>query len=123
MTSNLGTGMVEKNTSAFRAWPGRRQRRYAQRLLEALKHQFRPEFLNRIDDIIVFNTLSREHLSKIVDIQLNAVARLFEARKMKPKSRRRLRTASSAKARSAFGARRCAAPYNGWCRTRGARTA
>jgi len=84
MTSNLGTGMVEKNTIGFsvHARDGANDET-RKRLLEALKHQFRPEFLNRIDDIIVFNTLSREHLSKIVDIQLNAVARLFEARKMK----------------------------------------
>jgi ATP-dependent Clp protease ATP-binding subunit ClpB len=84
MTSNLGTGMVEKNTIGFSVH-GRDAANddTRKRLLEALKHQFRPEFLNRIDDIIVFNTLSREHLSKIVDIQLNAVARLFEARKMK----------------------------------------
>jgi ATP-dependent Clp protease ATP-binding subunit ClpB len=84
MTSNLGTGMVEKNTIGFSVH-GRdaANDETRKRLLEALKHQFRPEFLNRIDDIIVFNALSREHLSKIVDIQLNAVARLFEARKMK----------------------------------------
>jgi ATP-dependent Clp protease ATP-binding subunit ClpA len=84
MTSNLGTGMVEKNTIGFSVH-GRdaANDETRKRLLEALKHQFRPEFLNRIDDIIVFNALSREHLTKIVDIQLTAVARLFEARKMK----------------------------------------
>jgi ATP-dependent Clp protease ATP-binding subunit ClpB len=84
MTSNLGTGMVEKNTIGFSVH-GRdgANDETRKRLMEALKHQFRPEFLNRIDDIIVFNALSREHLSQIVDIQLNAVARLFEARKMK----------------------------------------
>ena len=84
MTSNLGTGMVEKNTIGFSVHAkDAANDETRKRLLEALKHQFRPEFLNRIDDIIVFNTLSREHLSKIVDIQLNTVARLFEARKMK----------------------------------------
>ena len=40
------------------------------RLLDALRSTFRPEFLNRIDDIIVFNSLSREHLTMIIDIQL-----------------------------------------------------
>ena len=40
------------------------------RLLDALRQTFRPEFLNRVDDIIVFNTLSKEHLSVIIDLQL-----------------------------------------------------
>jgi ATP-dependent Clp protease ATP-binding subunit ClpA len=51
-----------------------------QRLLDALRHTFRPEFLNRVDDIIVFNSLSREHLRAIVDIQLAALARQLEER-------------------------------------------
>ena len=52
------------------------------RLLEALRQQFRPEFLNRVDDIIVFNTLTREHLGLIVDIQLGNVAELLKDRKI-----------------------------------------
>ncbi|MGB9456628.1 MAG: ATP-dependent chaperone ClpB [Bryobacteraceae bacterium] len=83
MTSNLGTSLVEKNTIGFSVHAkDAANEDTRKRLLEALKHQFRPEFLNRIDDIIVFNTLSREHLSKIVDIQLGNVARLLEERKM-----------------------------------------
>jgi ATP-dependent Clp protease ATP-binding subunit ClpB len=84
MTSNLGTGMLEKNTIGFSVH-GRdaAHEETRKRLMEALKHQFRPEFLNRIDDIIVFNSLSREHLSEIVGLQLNAVAKLLEGRKMK----------------------------------------
>jgi len=71
MTSNVGTGMVEKNTIGFsvHAKDGRNEDT-RKRLLDALRLQFRPEFLNRVDDIIVFNSLTREHLSKIVDIQL-----------------------------------------------------
>jgi len=83
MTSNLGTGMVEKNAIGFSVHARETaDDETRKRLLEALKHSFRPEFLNRIDDIIVFNTLSREHLSKIVDIQLHNVVRLLEERKM-----------------------------------------
>jgi len=48
-----------------------------------LRSQFRPEFLNRVDDIIVFNSLTREHLSKIVDIQLVNVGNLLKDRKIK----------------------------------------
>jgi ATP-dependent Clp protease ATP-binding subunit ClpB len=44
-------------------------------VLEALRQHFRPEFLNRIDDVVVFHALAREHLRAIVDIQL---ARLQE---------------------------------------------
>jgi ATP-dependent Clp protease ATP-binding subunit ClpB len=83
MTSNIGTGMVEKNTIGFSVH-GRDKRSEDTRkqLLDALRQQFRPEFLNRIDDIIVFNALTREHLGQIADIQLNNVARLLKDRKI-----------------------------------------
>jgi ATP-dependent Clp protease ATP-binding subunit ClpB len=84
MTSNIGTSVVERNTIGFSVHA--RDTRTAdtrKRLLDALKVQFRPEFLNRIDDIIVFNQLTREHLSQIVDIQIAAVARLLKDRKLK----------------------------------------
>src|SRR5690348_6099928 len=83
MTSNIGTGMVERNTIGFSVHgkdkPNDDKRK---RLLDALKLAFRPEFLNRVDDIIVFNTLTREHLSKIVDIQLANVSKLLKDRKL-----------------------------------------
>ena len=48
-------------------------------VLEALRQQFRPEFLNRVDETVVFHSLSREHLKSIVDIQLELLrARLAE---------------------------------------------
>jgi ATP-dependent Clp protease ATP-binding subunit ClpA len=84
MTSNIGTQMVEKNTIGFSALArDPRGEETRKRLLDALRHQFRPEFLNRIDDIIVFNTLSRENLSQIVDIQLGHVAKMLKDRKLK----------------------------------------
>jgi ATP-dependent Clp protease ATP-binding subunit ClpB len=84
MTSNVGTSMVEKNTIGFSALGKDKEgddRR--KRLLDALRHSFRPEFLNRIDDIIVFNTLSRDNLSRIVDIQLDNVSKMLKDRKLK----------------------------------------
>ncbi len=42
-------------------------------MMEALKRQFRPEFLNRIDDIISFNSLGREQIREIVEIQLGRI--------------------------------------------------
>ncbi len=58
MTSNLGTELARQ---------GRFDR---EELMALLRRSFRPEFLNRIDDIVVFNPLSREDIRKIVDIQL-----------------------------------------------------
>lgn len=83
MTSNVGTGMVEKNSIGFSVHAkngGNDDTR--KRLLEALRGQFRPEFLNRVDDVIVFNTLTREHLTHIVDIQIHNVAQLLRDRKL-----------------------------------------
>src|SRR5207248_6337157 len=52
-------------------------------LLDALRQTFRPEFLNRVDDIIVFNALSKEHLSVIIDLQLKRVEKLLADRGLK----------------------------------------
>jgi ATP-dependent Clp protease ATP-binding subunit ClpB len=83
MTSNIGTTMVEKNTIGFSVHArDSRSEETRKRLLEALRLHFRPEFLNRIDDIIVFNTLSRENLTRIVDIQLERVAGLLRDRRL-----------------------------------------
>jgi len=50
--------------------------------MDALRAHFPPEFLNRIDDVIVFHPLSREHLARIVEIQLRALMRRLEERKI-----------------------------------------
>ncbi len=84
MTSNIGTGMVEKNTFGFSVHARDKQNEDTRkRLLDTLRGAFRPEFLNRVDDIIVFNALSREHLSLIVDLQLDNVSKLLKDRKLK----------------------------------------
>ncbi len=54
-----------------------------QQVLAALRTQFRPEFLNRVDDIIIFHPLASEQLGKIVDIQLGAVAKRLEDRHLR----------------------------------------
>jgi ATP-dependent Clp protease ATP-binding subunit ClpB len=83
MTSNLGTGMVDKNTIGFSVHArDKRGEEVRKALLDKLRAAFRPEFLNRIDDIIVFNVLTREHLAEIVNIQLNAVVKMLKERKM-----------------------------------------
>jgi ATP-dependent Clp protease ATP-binding subunit ClpB len=83
MTSNVGTGMMEKNTLGFSVHASdKRTEDTRRRLLEELRKQFRPEFLNRVDDIIVFNSLTRENLRQIVDIQLSNVGKLLKDRKI-----------------------------------------
>ncbi len=52
------------------------------RVMETLRQHFRPEFLNRIDDIIMFHSLSRSDLARIVDIQLAHLRRLLAERKL-----------------------------------------
>jgi ATP-dependent Clp protease ATP-binding subunit ClpB len=81
MTSNVGAAMIEKNTIGFSVHArDKRTEDTRKRLLDALRGAFRPEFLNRVDDIIVFNALTREHLARIVDIQLSNVAKLLADR-------------------------------------------
>jgi ATP-dependent Clp protease ATP-binding subunit ClpB len=86
MTSNVGSGMIaEGNPIGFSV--NQRGKSAVEdvrkRLLDALRHTFRPEFLNRVDDIIVFNSLSKEHLSVIIDIQLKRVEKMLVTRGLK----------------------------------------
>ena len=74
MTSNLGTGDEGDSSFGFLrdATNGNTARRHAA-VEDALKRAFRPEFLNRIDEIIIFDTLSKEQIMEIVDIQVKEV--------------------------------------------------
>ncbi len=72
MTSNLGSHFLTGDMTEG----VRRQ------VTEALREHFRPEFLNRIDDIIFFHSLTREHLKEIVDVQLKGLMRRLEERKI-----------------------------------------
>jgi ATP-dependent Clp protease ATP-binding subunit ClpC len=75
MTSNVGAELIRKTGSlGFRSQ--KEEGTYQEmkdKLLEAVKHAFKPEFLNRIDDIIVFQQLAREDLVKIIDIEIGYV--------------------------------------------------
>ncbi|MEN6393287.1 MAG: AAA family ATPase [Anaerolineaceae bacterium] len=75
MTSNLGTEFVRKSGSlGFLGHSDEPEERQAQEKIEkALKSTFRPEFLNRIDEIITFSQLSREQMREIVDLQMKEV--------------------------------------------------
>jgi len=81
MTSNIGVAGAEAKRIGFAASsPGDSgYERMKQGLIEELKKTFRPEFINRLDDIIVFHKLSREHTREIVKLMLgNVIKRLGE---------------------------------------------
>jgi len=76
MTSNLGSELLAEREGVVDEGARRG-------VMEALRAHFRPEFLNRIDDILIFSGLSREHLTRIVDIQLERLSRLLSERKLR----------------------------------------
>ncbi|MDL1961014.1 MAG: AAA family ATPase, partial [Deltaproteobacteria bacterium] len=62
MTSNIGTDLIQEI---------RDPEEMEHRMMDALRLRFKPEFLNRVDDMITFHSLSKEHLRSIVDIQIS----------------------------------------------------
>jgi len=80
MTSNVGANLIRKESrmgfkpegmdAAVKDYEAMKER-----VTEELKRTFRPEFLNRVDEIIVFHTLSEEHMKQIVGLMLKSVAR------------------------------------------------
>ncbi len=87
MTSNVGS-------SALFDLAGSDPERARKEAMEALRQAFRPEFINRIDDIVLFNPLGKEQLNKIIDLELAKVMRLLAERKVRieltPAARERL---------------------------------
>jgi ATP-dependent Clp protease ATP-binding subunit ClpB len=82
MTSNIGGARIlETDPKLFTTPDGREALRDI--LQEELRSFLRPEFLNRIDDVILFRPLSREDLRGIVDIQLRRLEKLVEGRELK----------------------------------------
>jgi len=67
MTSNIGSHRILEYRGAFE---GTGYERMKEVVLEEMRRHFRPEFLNRVDEIVVFHALAEEHLKQIVDIQL-----------------------------------------------------
>jgi ATP-dependent Clp protease ATP-binding subunit ClpB len=77
MTSNIGSHRILEYRGEFDS-PGFERMKEA--VLEELQRHFRPEFLNRIDDIIVFHALTEEDLKKIIEIQLSGLRRRLAER-------------------------------------------
>ena len=75
MTSNIGSQYISENVGELNEGV-RRQ------VTEALRQHFRPEFLNRVDEIIFFHALGLEHMKQIIDIQLQGLLKRLEDRKI-----------------------------------------
>jgi ATP-dependent Clp protease ATP-binding subunit ClpB len=75
MTSNIGSEHLAAHAGAL-------EPRDREVVLESLHQHFRPEFLNRVDDVLVFGSLTREHLKKVVEIQLARLRKLLAERKL-----------------------------------------
>lgn len=85
MTSNVGADMIKRQTSI--GFNLKRDEQLEEKLaydemrkklMDALRRVFRPEFINRVDSVIVFRSLGKEDIKKIVDIELNKVAQRLE---------------------------------------------
>jgi len=75
MTSNIGTEYIQQVTE-------QNFERVREQVITELRRYFKPEFLNRVDDIIIFRSLTKEHIFKIIDIQLARIQKRLEERKL-----------------------------------------
>ena len=82
MTSNVGTAELARTEIGF-IGGGVQETDQSEQLLGELRRSFRPEFLNRVDEIIVFRALTKEQIGEIVEIQLQELEKRLEAQKIK----------------------------------------
>jgi len=80
MTSNVGSQHIHEYQQSVRS--PEQETSMRRKVEEELHRHFRPEFLNRIDDIIIFHALGLEHIKHIVDIQLRRLLKMLEERKL-----------------------------------------
>ncbi len=75
MTSNLGSHYIQELVND--------EERMREAVWEVLRQHFRPEFLNRVDEVVIFRPLTKEHLVQIVDIQMRRLGRLLAERRIR----------------------------------------
>jgi ATP-dependent Clp protease ATP-binding subunit ClpB len=80
MTSNIGSHFIAEQVSSGRMTLDAGTRR---QVMDTLRGHFRPEFINRVDEIIIFHALSREQMRSIIDIQLRGLTKRLEDRKIR----------------------------------------
>ncbi len=84
MTSNVGAGEIKATRLGFGTKDeSKKYEDMKERQMEALKKKFRPEFLNRIDDTIIFRSLNEEDMNKIVDMLVRQLSKRLEPTKIK----------------------------------------
>lgn len=86
LTSNIGAQFIDKMEEIGFSMDKTKQSEYEDvkgKVMKALKDNFRPEFLNRLDDVIIFDILSESAVAKIVDIQLEIVRKRLEEKEIK----------------------------------------
>ena len=81
MTSNMGSHLIQEHFGAASAQGGAVPREVVERtrrdVVDLLKQQLKPEFVNRIDEIVMFEPLSEEDIRRIVDMQMHAIAKML----------------------------------------------
>ena len=84
MTSNVGADLIRRQTTMGFGAPKDTQdyETMREKILEETKRVFKPEFLNRLDEIIVFHTLSKPDLLKIVDLEVNKVKKRLKLKEI-----------------------------------------
>src|SRR5690242_5588921 len=82
MTSNIGSHMIHEAMTGAGGEPGKLPEDLKQRIRASLLDNFRPEFLNRVDEVVIFNPLGKEQITKIIDLQLDHLRRLLADRKI-----------------------------------------
>jgi ATP-dependent Clp protease ATP-binding subunit ClpC len=89
MTSNVGSKFIESETSFGFVAPGNEEEKQYEtlktKLMGELKREFKPEFLNRIDDIVIFKSLTKPTIRLIVDIMLDDMQKRLSERNIKIK--------------------------------------
>lgn len=84
MTSNIGSHLIqEKIEETGGNFTDEVYNKLQDKLMDQLKKSIRPEFLNRVDDVIIFHPLTQEHIREIVDIQLKRVHQMLDKRNVK----------------------------------------
>lgn len=83
MTSNLGARIIQKNVSlGFRANDDSSREKMEEQVMSAVKQAFAPEFINRLDEIVIFDELIDEDLRQILDLQIEMLNVILEGRKL-----------------------------------------
>ena len=75
MTSNVGSSEIGE-------YAGKDEDKMRTKVMEVLRYHFKPEFLNRLDDIIIFHSLDRDQIKRIVDIQIGRLNKRLAERKL-----------------------------------------